>query len=558
MAAAKLSLLTNFNRSHSPRTRWLWLLACLLAGVLLELAIPLSLPGGAVKQVQQIFLNLNFQDLLGKGRLPFLVVLLVGGLMGLGLFGLTAVLSAWQPVQRQHSPPRRSEWLAYALPMLLVWGIYLLAFWPAMMSDDSLHVWRQVQTGQFDNAHPLFYLLLVWLLTRVWNSPSVVPLAQMLALALLSAWGLGRLRARGLPGWAAWLVAGLMALAPANGALGATLWKDVPYSISLLALTLLVLFITLDPQDWLKRKSTWLLLGLVAVPAGLLRYNGLVIAPLVLLALGLVYRRHWTVFARALLVFLLVYFLVSKPLNALLHVQKTSIVSASLAVHHIAAHIFYGTQIEGTDRALLESILPLDQWHYYCYLVNPAMFNPLMNKQAALESTPQLDLLTVRLFLRNPTVDINQTFCAGSLVYRVLQPADGYFYAAALTPSGQNSAIYINKNNLGIRETPLLPEVNAGLIHLLENTRNGALSWLIWRPAFYLYLLLFTGSVYALRARSWRAALFLLPAVIHSTVLFAVNISQSFRYQYPVYLICLFALALLFLPASAADAHPQQ
>lgn len=538
------------------RPHWQWiLLGWLAAGVLLVMAIPLNL-GGHVERVAKIFLNLNPKDLLGQGGVSFLIVLLAGGIIGVGLYVLASLLAAWQPApgpMPRRAPARRWSWLVYTLPMLLTWTIYLLAFYPAMLSPDSTHVWLQVQTGVFDNAHPLVYLIAVWLLTRVWNSPTMIAVVQIVLLSLLVAWALGWLRKRGLPNWAAWLVSVLFAAAPGNGAMVVTLWKDIPYGMAVLAFSLLVLQISLDPRASLAKRSTGLLLGLAAAAVGLLRYNGLVIAPLVFAVLALIYRRHWKVFAVAMAVFVAGWWLVETPLDRALDVKKTSAVSGSLAMHHIAAHLHYQSPISAEDQATLERIMALDEWHYYCYMSNPVLFNPARDQQAMLDSLSKLNVIALRLLVEDPTVDINQTFCAGSIVYRVLQPYDGYLYAAAIAPDGLGSGTYVDPNNYGIVEAPILPGLNRWLIHTFESTRNGPFSWFFWRPAFYLYLFLFCGAVFAMRARTWRAGLYLLPGAVHSAVLFAVSISQAFRYQYPIYLLALFSLALLALPCPTAS-----
>lgn len=537
-------LLTTYN-SYPAWLRRAWVLACFTAGVLLTLAIPITPPGGYVEQVQRIFTNLNFAELLGRGALSLLVTLLLGLGVGGLLLAASLLLAGWQPGPAR--PPRRWEWLRYALPMLAVWSIYLLAFWPAMMSSDSTHAWKQAVTGQFDNGNPLLYLLVVSLFRALFNTPAAVAIAQVIGLSLLVAWGLGMLREHGLPPAAAWLVTLLFAVSPVNGALSVTVWKDIPYSMAVLAFSLLALRLVLRPAE-IRRRGLWIGLGLLAAPVGLLRYNGLVIAPMVFVILGLAYRSHWKVFARALLLFAALWWLVQTPFAAALKVEKTSPVAGTLAMHHIAAHIHYGTPIAPADRETLERIMPLDTWHYYCYLVNPVLFNSDMDLDAMMASLGELNGIALRLMLENPTVDINQLFCASSLVYRVLPPFDGYFYAAAITPDGTGGGSYLWPNELGLVEAPILPGLSRELIFMLEATRNGGFSWLIWRPALYLYLFLFLGAAYALRSRSWKPALFLLPGAVHSAVLFAVNISQGFRYQYPVYLLALFAIALIFLP----------
>ena len=62
------------------------------------------------------------------------------------------------------------RWPAFAAAGLCiaVWAVYLLAFWPALMTDDSIDQWFQVLTGQLTGHHPPFHTMLNWLVTRLW------------------------------------------------------------------------------------------------------------------------------------------------------------------------------------------------------------------------------------------------------------------------------------------------------------------------------------------------------------------------------------------------------
>ncbi len=131
-------------------------------------------------------------------------------------------------------------WFWYALPMILVWFIFLLAVWPGMMTPDSISQWSQLISLQFNDAHPVFHTLLLWLITRIWFSPAAIAICQIIFLSLTAAWGIGTLRGLGLPNWAAWLLAGLFAFNPINGDMVNTIWKDIPYSTALFLLSIII------------------------------------------------------------------------------------------------------------------------------------------------------------------------------------------------------------------------------------------------------------------------------------------------------------------------------
>lgn len=505
--------------------------------------------GGAVQTVQTNLANLNILVLVSKELPALLTVFFLGGLAGAGLFLLGAFLVVQQPAPTPGQPaPGRWDGLRYALPMLLVWGLYLLAFWPAMLAPDSINQWQQARSGHFETGHPLLHTLFLWLLMQIWDSPALVALVQVTALALLTGGALEGLRRRGLPGWAAWGTSALFALSPVNGAMTVTIWKDTPYSIAVFALSLALLNISLDPERWLSRKSTGLLLGTLFIFVGLFRLNGIVIIPAVLAVLLWVYPRYWRRCAAALALFALAWGFVEYPLSALLRVEGISTLSASIPMHHIASHLHYGTQPTPEEQAVLDQILPIDQWPYYCYSINPLNNAPGLNKTAAVAANAELYQIMLNFFLRNPSVDINHTLCAGTMLYRVFTPDEGYLLTNQIVNYEGIGIHYIAPNDLGITESPALPWLNEILMPFQYWTASRGVHWLVWSPALYLYGLVFLGAVLMLRARSWKIGLFLVPALVQTGTLFLTNVSQSFRYQYAVYLISLFALVLLFLP----------
>jgi hypothetical protein len=67
------------------------------------------------------------------------------------------------------------------------WALYLLAFWPGIMTEDSIDQWTQAQRGVFRDEHPAVHTLLIWLITRLWNSPAAVALLQIVLVASLLA-----------------------------------------------------------------------------------------------------------------------------------------------------------------------------------------------------------------------------------------------------------------------------------------------------------------------------------------------------------------------------------
>jgi hypothetical protein len=473
-----------------------------------------------------------------------------GVFMGLVLYLLSIYLAShqWRETAALHPA---NAWqtvghvTAYALPLVTAWGVLLLIFWPGMMSADSLGEWAEALAGQFSDGHPLFHLVNLWLVARVWPSPAAVALLQIIALAWVSGWWFMLLRKYGAPRWVVLLLLCIYALLPISGLLVITIWKDVAYGIAILALSGILLEISMSDGRWLSRRGAWVILGTVAALVALYRYNGLPVALISLGILPLFYRAVWRPALYALLLLALFIWASLGPLYRAFQTTTTGSqqVTTGPAVHLIAAHIYLGTRLSPEQARILGEIRPLDDlWGYRCFSVNQTVFSLRYNPFAAAQYRRYLFYTLLDLTLRNPGVNLKHLACASSLVWRLVPTSNAYLSKHTIVWDSNGAPGYIEDNSLGIDDRSLMP----GLLQYYSRLVKSIDSWLIWRPALYLYFCLFGAAVFVLRRRSWRYALFLVPALLQSAGLALVNVAQDFRYQFAIYLVSFFSLGLMF------------
>lgn len=158
--------------------------------------------------------------------------------------------------------------------MLLFWFLYLLAFWPGIMTNDSIDQWTQITTGRYVDIHPVFHTLFLWLLTRIYFSPATIAIVQILMLSSLSGGILYYFERLGSSKIVLWGISFLMAVSPVNSDMVITLWKDIPYSTTLLGLTFIFMIIVYSNGKWLYQNKNLLLLGTTALLIFLFRHNG--------------------------------------------------------------------------------------------------------------------------------------------------------------------------------------------------------------------------------------------------------------------------------------------
>ncbi|MGA2064055.1 MAG: hypothetical protein ABSG86_03755 [Thermoguttaceae bacterium] len=456
----------------------------------------------------------------------------------------------------------RWAWLGYALPPIAAGIAYLIIFWPALMSNDSLGQWSEMLSGQYSDMAPAFHGMTNWLITRIWLCPAAVALTQVLLLGLVVAWSLKRLRQWGMPRGLAWTTCAGMSLLPATGILAITLWKDIPYSICVLLLTLWIMEMIHSGGAWLSRRFSWILLGTVLALVALYRHNGLPLAVGTPILLAVPYHRYWRRLALALAAASLLiwgvrgplYHCVAKPIPLAANQRQAGIGGvydyfwAALCIQQIAAHTAAHTPLRPEEQALLESLYPLQdgRWPYNPYCFDGGLNIDLLYSWQKWEAKKEdLTALAMRLFRRRPTVYLRHVLTSSSYLWGISGPKDRGYYIVAFVegPPVRYQVLREVKGNGAAVVEWLEPRVP--LPRIVAKTFRQ--KWLFWRPAIYLYLVVLAAVIAMLRSRSPRYGLILLPLLLHTGFLAAVTMSQEFRFQFPVYLVSvLYSGFLLF------------
>jgi hypothetical protein len=530
--------------SYPRRVKIRLALTTLLAGALLSVAIPLSDLPWQIPEQEWL--------LLSKGD----AALLLADIISVGF--LLFVAASWL-LGRQAAPPSplrlsRWAWLRYALPGILVWTVYWVAFYPALMSLDSIDQWAQaIGIYQLNVPQPVFYTLILRVVSWLWQSPAAVALLQILVMAVLLAYGLRVLEEAGISPRINTLLAVLGAVAPFNATMVDTIWRDIPYSFCILGLTILLMKSALKPEIE-NRMRTWILVGVLCALVGFLRNNGphVVLVLLVVLALFRKSRLGQTLQSRhtphavlypavATGVFFALYLFTQGPIYDSLHVVRYKWSSTTIWLHAIGAHIASGTPLLQDETTLLNALSPLDQkWHYsetsVLLMLDPAWFDREVLEQNADKIFP----VWLALTLRNPIVTMKDVYWSSMLVWVITQPPKGWLGATPVQGD------LIPANDLGLISSPPFPALTAGLTQFVRDSLDNFL--FLWRPAIYLYLGLAAVAVGAVRSRNAAWLMAGAPVAVQSLLMLVSSINAEERYMYPVQLAFFLLVGLAFLP----------
>lgn len=167
-------------------------------------------------------------------------------------------------------------WFLFFGFFILIFALYLIAYNPAISSMDSQGQWWQaVGETPIDDAHTPFHTLYLRFLIGIVPSPLFIAIIQILLFAAVSSSFLTWLNQRGIPKYLLTFFVILFSILPNNGLSVITIWKDIPYGISFLWLTLILSRIASDQKSYLRKITIIPEITVSLLCVCLFRYNGL-------------------------------------------------------------------------------------------------------------------------------------------------------------------------------------------------------------------------------------------------------------------------------------------
>lgn len=444
-----------------------------------------------------------------------------------------------------HDPNRAMAlgWVSL-LPLLLWW----LGWFPGFLSPDSIDQLGQVDRFEFTNVHPITHTFSLWVITRVWNDPGAITLVQIVALAAVLGYTARRLTGVGVPWWLAGGAALAVGAIPMVGATTVTIWKDVPFSMAMVWVFAELLVLARDrPAFW---AGLWgpLRLGTALGLVWVLRANGAITVVIMLVALGVAFRREWLRLIPTAAATLAIAFVVPAVLLWALPGTSAAIEPAEVFMPDVASVVVHDFDwFDADDRRLIEAIGPLSVWtgEYDCDNSTPMLFDPRFRSSAAREDPWAYRSLVARAVLTHLPTVAGHRWCAASYLVWPVQPDDAFM---------QRPPFEIPPNTLGIARDPISDRAYDVTLAQYQWIEGDGVIWLTWRPALVVLLGLATYLGVALRPALrpllWGGAL----VVAHVFNVALTTPATEYRYAFGISLVCLMSLVLWWLIARPQDA----
>ena len=430
----------------------------------------------------------------------------------------------------------------------------LAANYPWRPSPDAELVYRYVINQEWNDWHPIGYLLFVricmQLLTPGSHHPFSVLIAQSVLWLLLMNYAMDRIYNWTRSARAVHIFAALNLILFTPVLYLGLMYKDVLYSMCMMGVSM-ELFHVLYTRE--VRWSSFVILTVFSCGVALFRHMGVEMVTLVLVAFFVYFlvtkRNGWKRLGILMLLPAMCFTLVSTVYGThFLHMKKSpTYITYTMPISIVGDFALHQPEIfTPEEKAFLEEVMPIEDWAQG-YQNDPYWVDMLARsygvpgdriERVDSEYGHQLIRLNAALLRRNPTEYICALLRPTSIIWQIFRPADGYEWTIAgyYKPSDRPDLI---ESNLVSSEKILSELMGAVQYALMENP---LLSAFYSRGGIWCFALLFLSAVLLLRRQKEYLFVFLLPFL--NTALMMLSCPA----QDPRYILPVMETAFVFLP----------
>lgn len=422
--------------------------------------------------------------------------------------------------------------------MVLFCTMFLIAFNPAVTSVDSEFCYSNaslIGKEPVPGDHPFFYLLLLGALEKVSKSISFLVVIQYSFFSLVFVGGINLLRRLGLPKWTCWLVYLFFGLGYNTIIQLVTLWKDIPYTASVLWVTILLAEIMVFPQKDIK--PIWYFQFPVAcVFMSALRHNGFIPITITLLFFFIV-KRNKRINICIVVTFLLM-LAVKYPLHDYLRIQDEGYkgLEYSALASDIEYVYYHGGEVskEGEELVFKLADYNFEEYSSTSWYVH--------NNYQNIGDYGIIEFLRIYLdsFIKNPVLMTKGILIRSNYAWTVEKPQNGRETCIATLTESHS---YEDRLVLHIphREDNFLTTIFTNIVNIFN--RSIFIHNIYWRVGIYNIFILSIFVILLMRRKKYAYfAIPFLPIILNTVVLVIACGWPNYRYYWPSMVLCGFLI----------------
>ncbi len=404
-----------------------------------------------------------------------------------------------------------------------IFFIYLLSYFPGIYNPDSVGQVQQAYYFKFDDWHNPFHTLTIAIVLKIFKHVVFYPLTQIIFFSILFAWILNKLNIKLSP------LSISFFLFPITGLYSVVVWKDIPYSLSIVYFSFL-LYLAYKEKNYLRNNRFLVILIVLLSFIMLFRYNGIPLVLAILILLIFLFKKYINrilIISISLIVIYVIYqvmfYEVLKVKKEYPHYQKDMLAISAYVVSDFAFNSY--------ERRIIEEIVSFDEIkkRYNCHSVNSLFWGGPFNFDKHKEYRRELRKILLKAILIDIKPFVNFLTCQSDYIWS-LKPSNFFM--------DYNKYVYSDFQVVGLYESSKMPQVQAIIKKLTDSIFKNF--EFLFKPAIYFYLLL----VIAILNKNLR--ILVLPSLSNSIIMIIISPSDDFRFTYSNYLISII-LVLLFI-----------
>ena len=322
----------------------------------------------------------------------------------------------------------------------IIWFIIGLAFYPGNITVDSVVQISQA-TGEaaINGSHPIFSTLYIKWLLSIWNNPFILILANILFFSLVIAHIYKYLYEKKVNEKFLYISLLVFILSVNNISMITMVWKDIPFTISMLWLTFELYKMVKERDEYFKKVANIIFLIISLIFTYFFRQNGMfpfIVVILYMLYLLIKSKERLRIISTIVITFVFVG-LIKGPLFNYYAVDDSSgysvAGSGSFAAKGLGALVYYDAKISDEDKELISKMGSLEdlKLHYNAYSIDTYSQMPGFNSGIDEIGINKLYEAYIRNFFTNPKIIIRDKLDGSNLLWSYETPTDGngYIYA---------------------------------------------------------------------------------------------------------------------------------
>lgn len=427
----------------------------------------------------------------------------------------------------------------------IIWGVSSISFFPGNMTSDSIdQICQALGVYPITDSHPAFYTIILRLILKVWSHPYAIILSNILFFSFIITYIFTYLYKRGFKGSYLIIAALLFSLSCNNLSLVSILWKDIPFTISLLWLILELYRIIKEKDDYFKNILNMISLLICLLLVYILRPNGMF--PYFITICYLIYYIFHSDVKKNIIILIVVSFFtiwfIKNPLYKMFNVQSQSSEGSmvSFAAKGLGALVYYDADLSESDIDDIKVIQSFDvlKKNYSPYNIDTYAFGE-ENWADGLEELglQKIYKLYIKHIFLNPRTIIRDRLDSNNLLWSYITPDDGFnstYVQGIWYPANFDAKLIdleMNEENVYVPEKNLINKIVMKYQDVVNS--NLMLYMLFWRASIPLTFLLLL--MYFMIIKRIHLFPILFPTLINILFWVMLMSHQSYRYVWFIF-----------------------